>query len=134
PARAVGSTAAGVATSAQVGLTPKTYTGKRLTFNFQDVSVRSVLQIIADEADLNIVAADTVQGNVTLRLFDVPWDQALDIVLQAKSLDKRRSGNVIWVAPQAEIAKYEQDIQQARINLENGAELITEYIPLSYSS
>ncbi len=134
PARAVGSTVAGVATSSQVGLTPKTYTGKRLTFNFQDVSVRSVLQIIADEADLNIVAADTVQGNVTLRLFDVPWDQALDIVLQAKGLDKRRSGNVIWVAPQAEIAKYEQDIQQARINLENGAELITEYIPLSYSS
>jgi type IV pilus assembly protein PilQ len=115
-------------------VTPKTYTGKRLTFNFQDVSVRSVLQIIADEADLNIVAADTVQGNVTLRLFDVPWDQALDIVLQAKGLDKRRSGNVVWVAPQSEIAKYEQDIQQARINLENGAELITEYIPLSYSS
>ncbi|HEX2082277.1 MAG TPA: type IV pilus secretin PilQ family protein, partial [Xanthomonadaceae bacterium] len=134
PARAVGSTAAGVAATGQIGVTPKTYTGKRLTFNFQDVSVRSVLQIIADEADLNIVAADTVQGNVTLRLFDVPWDQALDIVLQAKGLDKRRSGNVVWVAPQSEIAKYEQDIQQARINLENGAELITEYIPLSYSS
>ena len=134
PARAVGSTAAGVTATGQIGVTPKTYTGKRLTFNFQDVSVRSVLQIIADEADLNIVAADTVQGNVTLRLFDVPWDQALDIVLQAKGLDKRRSGNVVWVAPQSEIAKYEQDIQQARINLENGAELITEYIPLSYSS
>ena len=134
PTRAVGSTVAGVAATGQVGVTPRTYTGKRLTFNFQDVSVRSVLQIIADEADLNIVAADTVQGNVTLRLLDVPWDQALDIVLQAKGLDKRRSGNVVWVAPQAEIAKYEQDIQQARINLENGAELITEYIPLSYSS
>ncbi|WP_242101371.1 MULTISPECIES: type IV pilus secretin PilQ family protein [unclassified Lysobacter] len=134
PARAVGSAAAGVAATGQVGVVPQVYTGKRLTFNFQDVSVRSVLQIIADEANLNIVAADTVQGNVTLRLLDVPWDQALDIVLQAKGLDKRRSGNVVWVAPQAEIAKYEQDIQMARINLDNGAELITEYIPLSYSS
>jgi type IV pilus assembly protein PilQ len=134
PARAVGSAAAGVAATGQVGVVPQVYTGKRLTFNFQDVSVRSVLQIIADEANLNIVAADTVQGNVTLRLLDVPWDQALDIVLQAKGLDKRRSGNVVWVAPQAEIAKYEQDIQMARINLDNGAELVTEYIALSYSS
>jgi type IV pilus assembly protein PilQ len=134
PARAVGSVAAGVATTGQVGITPQAYSGKRLTFNFQDVSVRSVLQIIADEANLNIVAADTVQGNVTLRLLDVPWDQALDIVLQAKGLDKRRSGNVVWVAPQAEIAAYEQSIQDARMKLENGAELTTEYIPLNYSS
>jgi type IV pilus assembly protein PilQ len=134
PTRAVGSAAAGVAATGQVGVVPQTYTGKRLTFNFQDVSVRSVLQIIADEANLNIVAADSVTGNVTLRLIDVPWDQALDIVLRAKSLDKRRSGNVVWVAPQAEIAKYEQDLQNARINLENGAELITEYMPLSYAS
>lgn len=134
PARAVGGTAATVASTAQVGITPQAYNGRRLTLNFQDVSVRSVLQIIADEADLNIVAADTVQGNVTLRLEEVPWDQALDIVLQAKGLDKRRSGNVIWVAPQAEIAAYEQSIQDARIKLENGAELVTEYIPLSYSS
>ena len=123
-----------VASTAQVGVVPQAYSGRRLTLNFQDVSVRSVLQIIADEADLNIVAADTVQGNVTLRLEEVPWDQALDIVLQAKGLDKRRSGNVIWVAPQAEIAAYEQSIQDARMKLENGAELVTEYIPLSYSS
>lgn len=132
--RAVGGTAATVASTAQVGVVPQAYSGRRLTLNFQDVSVRSVLQIIADEADLNIVAADTVQGNVTLRLEEVPWDQALDIVLQAKGLDKRRSGNVIWVAPQAEIAAYEQSIQDARMKLENGAELVTEYIPLSYSS
>jgi type IV pilus assembly protein PilQ len=71
-----------------------------VTFNFQDVPVRTVLQLIAEESNLNIVASDTVQGNVTLRLINVPWDQALDIVLQAKSLDKRRSGNVVWVAPQ----------------------------------
>jgi type IV pilus assembly protein PilQ len=71
---------------------------------------------------------------VTLRLINVPWDQALDIVLQAKSLDKRRSGNVIWVAPQAEIAKFEQDIANARIALEESAEMVTEYIPISYGS
>src|SRR5690606_10063489 len=81
------------------------YSGKAVTFNFQDVPVRTVLQLIAEESNLNIVAADTVQGNVTLRLINVPWDQALDIVLQAKSLDKRRSGNVVWVAPQKEIAQ-----------------------------
>ena len=80
-----------------------------MTFNFQDVPVRTVLQLIAEESGLNVVAADNVSGNVTLRLMNVPWDQALDIVLQAKGLDKRRSGNVVWVAPQAEIAKYEQD-------------------------
>ena len=64
-----------------------------------------MLQLIADMSDLNIVVADSVQGNVTLRLINVPWDQALDIVLQAKGLDKRRNGNVIWVAPQKEICR-----------------------------
>jgi type IV pilus assembly protein PilQ len=110
------------------------YSGKPVTFNFQDVPVRTVLQLIAEESNLNIVAADTVQGNVTLRLINVPWDQALDIVLQAKSLDKRRSGNVVWVAPQKEIAQFEQDKEDARINLENRAETVTEYIPVNYAS
>ena len=110
------------------------YSGKPVTFNFQDVPVRTVLQLIAEESNLNIVAADTVQGNVTLRLINVPWDQALDIVLQAKSLDKRRSGNVVWVAPQAEIAKFEQDKEDARISLEERAEKVTEYIPVNYAS
>ena len=77
--------------------------------------MRTVLQLIAEESNLNIVASDTVQGNVTLRLINVPWDQALDIVLRAKGLDKRRDGNVVWVAPQAEIAKYEQAKEDARI-------------------
>ena len=103
-----------------------------MTFNFQDVPVRTVLQLIAEESSLNIVAADTVQGNVTLRLVNVPWDQALDIVLQAKGLDKRRSGNVVWVAPQAEIAKYEQDKEDARIALDNRVDLVTEYIQINY--
>ncbi len=110
------------------------YSGKAVTFNFQDVPVRTVLQLIAEESNLNIVAADTVQGSVTLRLINVPWDQALDIVLQAKQLDKRRSGNVVWVAPQKEIAQFEQDKEDARIALENRAETVTEYIPINYGN
>ncbi len=127
---AVGATASGAAGSAGA----VRYGGKPVTFNFQDVPVRTVLQLIADESNLNIVAADTVQGNVTLRLVNVPWDQALDLVLQAKSLDKRRSGNVVWVAPQKEIADFEQAKEDARINLEERAEKVTEYIPVNYAN
>ena len=127
---AVGATASGAAGSEAVAR----YSGKPVTFNFQDVPVRTVLQLIADESNLNIVAADTVQGNVTLRLVNVPWDQALDLVLQAKSLDKRRSGNVVWVAPQKEIADFEQAKEDARINLEERAEKVTEYIPVNYAN
>lgn len=110
------------------------YSGKAVTFNFQDVPVRTVLQLIAEESGLNIVAADNVQGNVTLRLINVPWDQALDLVLQAKSLDKRRNGNVVWVAPQKEIADFEQAKEDARINLEERSEKVTEYIPVNYAN
>jgi type IV pilus assembly protein PilQ len=130
PAPAMGAAAMGATNSTAA----VRYTGRPVTFNFQDVPVRTVLQLIAEESNLNIVAADTVQGNVTLRLINVPWDQALDIVLQAKSLDKRRSGNVVWVAPQAEIAAFEQAKEDARINLENRAELVTEYIPINYGN
>ena len=112
----------------------RAYRGKPVNFNFQDVPVRTVLQLIAEESNLNIVASDTVQGNVTLRLVNVPWDQALDIVLRARGLDKRRDGNVVWVAPQSEIAKYEQDVQDARIAIENRAEMVTEYIPVNYGN
>ena len=141
PNRAVGAAAANtVAATGQVvagqaaqGET-RAYRGRPVTFNFQDVPVRTVLQLIAELSDLNIVASDNVTGNVTLRLINVPWDQALDIVLQAKSLDKRRSGNVVWVAPQVEIAKFEQDIANARLALEESAEMVTEYIPVSYGS
>lgn len=108
------------------------YSGNRVTFNFQDIPTRSVLQLIADVSDLNIVVSDTVQGNVTLRLINVPWDQALDLVLQAKDLDKRRKGNVIWVAPQRQIADREQSIAAARQKLEQQAELVSDYIPISY--
>jgi type IV pilus assembly protein PilQ len=131
-ARAVGATSAMGATTSSS--TARAYSGRPVTFNFQDVPVRTVLQLIAEESNLNIVASDSVTGNVTLRLINVPWDQALDIVLQAKGLDQRRSGNVVWVAPQSEIAKYEQDKQDARIAIENRVEMVTEYIPISYGN
>ncbi|GAB3104987.1 type IV pilus secretin PilQ [Lysobacter terrae] len=124
--------AVGAATTTTAAAPARAYSGRPVTFNFQDVPVRTVLQLIAEESGLNVVAADTVQGNVTLRLVNVPWDQALDIVLQAKGLDKRRSGNVVWIAPQAEIAKYEQDREDARIALDNRVDLVTEYIQINY--
>jgi len=130
-AAAAATAATGAAATAANAQAPR-YTGKPVTFNFQDVPVRTVLQLIAEESNLNIVASDTVQGNVTLRLINVPWDQALDIVLQAKGLDKRRNGSVVWVAPQAEIAKFEQDKEDARIALENRVDLVTEYIQINY--
>lgn len=108
------------------------YNGKRVTFNFQDIPVRSALQLIADISGLNLVASDSVGGSVTLRLVNVPWDQALDVILRAKSLDKRRNGNVVWVAPQAELAKYEQDVADAKLKAQDTAELVTDYVPISY--
>lgn len=139
PQRAVGGTA--LATGAQSAGTsvlaedaPRAYSGQAVTFNFQDIPVRTVLQMIAEESGLNIVASDSVQGNVTLRLIQVPWDQALDIVLQARQLDKRRNGNVVWVAPQSEIAAFEQAREDARLAIEDRAEMVTEYIPISYGN
>ena len=134
PDRAVGSATAASATAQKAATAARPFSGRPVTFNFQDVPVRTVLQLIAEESNLNIVASDTVQGNVTLRLINVPWDQALDIVLQAKALDKRRSGNVVWVAPQSEIAKFEQDKEDARIAIENRVETVTEYIVVSYGN
>ncbi len=110
------------------------YIGERVTFNFQDIPVRSVLQLIADVSGLNVVVADSVQGNVTLRLVNVPWDQALDIILQAKGLDQRRRGNVVWIAPTSEIAAREQALEDARIALEDRAPLVSEYIPINYGN
>jgi type IV pilus assembly protein PilQ len=109
-----------------------TYSGNRVTFNFQDIPVRSALQLIADISGLNLVASDSVGGSVTLRLVNVPWDQALDVVLRAKGLDKRRSGNVVWIAPQGELASYEQSIADARQKAEDSAELVSDYVPISY--
>ena len=111
---------------------PPVYSGNRVTFNFQDIPTRSVLQLIADVSDLNIVVSDSVSGNVTLRLINVPWDQALDLVLQTKGLDKRQNGNVIWIAPQREIATREQAIAEARQKLQEVQQTVTVYIPISY--
>ena len=133
PARAMGAPAS-AARSADADPGMRAYTGTPVTFDFQNIAVRTVLKLIADESHLNIVASDSVQGDVTLRLTNVPWDQALDIVLQAKSLDKRRSGNVVWVAPQSEIAKFEQDKADARLAIEERAEMVTEYLPVNYAS
>jgi type IV pilus assembly protein PilQ len=108
------------------------YTGTRVTFNFQDIPVRSALQLIADESQSNIVASDTVGGSVTLRLNNVPWDQALDVILRAKGLDKRQNGNVTWIAPQKELADYEQSLSDARFKAEDTAPLVTTYVPISY--
>jgi type IV pilus assembly protein PilQ len=108
------------------------YNGKRVTFNFQDIPVRSALQLIADISGLNLVASDSVGGSVTLRLVNVPWDQALDVIMRAKGLDKRKNGNVIWIAPQEQIAKYEENLAAARLKAQVQAPLVTAYIPISY--
>ncbi len=133
---AVGSSASSAIAggSAKVASAARGYSGRPVTFNFQDVPVRTVLQLIAEESNLNIVASDTVQGNVTLRLVNVPWDQALEIVLRAKGLDQRRDGGVVWVAPQPELAKFEQDKEDARIAIDNRVDLITDYVQINYHS
>lgn len=110
------------------------YEGSRITLNFQDIQVRSVLQLIADVSDLNMVVSDSVSGALTLRLTNVPWDQALDIVLETKNLDMRRSGNVIWIAQAEEIAAREQQILRARAERQTLEPLRTAMIPISYAN
>ena len=135
PKREAVATRAGASTtSPTIGGSGGRYVGKPVTFNFQDVPVRTVLQLIAEESNLNIVVADTVAGSVTLRLINVPWDQALEILLRAKGLDQRRDGNVVWVAPQAELSAYELAQNTARINLENSGEIVVEYIAINYGN
>lgn len=109
------------------------FTGEKLSLNFQDIEVRSVLQLIADFTDLNLVASDTVEGRITLRLDGVPWDQALELILKAKGLDKRQDGNVIMVAPAAEIAERERQELETRKQLQELAPLRTEYIQVRYA-
>jgi type IV pilus assembly protein PilQ len=110
------------------------FSGEKLSFNFQDIEVRAVLQIIADFTELNLVASDTVQGRITLRLENVPWDQALSLVLKTKGLDKRVDGNVMMVAPAAEIAERERQELSTRKQLEELAPLRTEYLRVRYAS
>ncbi len=109
------------------------YTGNLVSFNFQNIEVRSLLQLIADASQLNVVVADNVDGNVTLRLQNVPWDQALDIVLQSKQLDQRRRGDVIWVAPASEIAQREQEALEALSKKEELEPLDNIFIQVNYA-
>lgn len=109
------------------------YSGEKLSLNFQDIDVRSVLQLIADFTDLNLVASDTVSGNITLRLQNVPWDQALDLVLKTKGLDKRKIGNVLLVAPADEIAARERQELESQKQIAELAPLRRELIQVNYA-
>jgi len=109
------------------------YTGERLSLMFQDIEIRAVLQIIAQHTGLNLVASDTVRGNLTLRLQNVPWDQALDIILKTKGLDKRIDGNVMLVAPAQEIAAREKQELEASKQVAELAPLRTELIQINYA-
>ena len=108
------------------------YTGEKLSLNFQSIEVRAVLQVIADFTNLNIITSDTVSGNLTLRLKDVPWDQALDIILQAKGLDMRKTGNVVLIAPADELATKEKLALEARQQVSDLEPLRTESFQLNY--
>ncbi|ALI01861.1 type IV pilus secretin PilQ [Pseudomonas sp. FW306-02-F02-AA] len=109
------------------------YSGEKLSLNFQDIDVRSVLQLIADFTNLNLVASDTVQGGITLRLQNVPWDQALDLVLKTKGLDKRKIGNVLLVAPADEIAARERQELESRKQIAELAPLRRELLQVNYA-
>ncbi len=109
------------------------YTGEKLSLNFQNIEVRALLQVIADFTNFNVVTSETVTGSLTLRLRDVPWDQALDIILQAKGLGMRKSGNVLWIAPRDEIAAKEKLELEARAALQGLEPLRTQAFQLNYT-
>jgi type IV pilus assembly protein PilQ len=108
------------------------YTGEKLSLNFQNVEVRAVLNVIADFTDLNIITSDTVGGSITLRLKDVPWDQALDIILQTRGLDMRKTGNVIWIAPRDELATREKLALEAQSQINELEQVRTEPFQMNY--
>ena len=108
------------------------YSGEKLSLNFQNVEVRAVLNVIADFTDLNIITSDTVGGNITLRLKDVPWDQALDIILQTRGLDLRKSGNVIWIAPRDELATREKLALESQSQINELEQTRTEAFQMNY--
>ncbi|WP_020559976.1 type IV pilus secretin PilQ [Thiofilum flexile] len=111
----------------------KEFNGEKLSLNFQDIEVRAVLQLLADFTDKNIVVSDSVTGNITVRLKDVPWDQALDIVLETKNLGMRENGNVIWIAPQSEMETKEEKVLQVAKRKVELEPLTTEYIPINFA-
>lgn len=109
------------------------YTGERLSLNFQDIEVRAVLQLLADFTDLNIVASDSVTGSITLRLKDVPWDQALDLILKLRGLGMRQQGNVLWIAPAQEIAAREEQEAANRAKRQELSPLRNEFVQINYA-
>ena len=109
------------------------YQGDKLSLNFQNIEVRALLQVIADFTNFNVVTSDTVTGNVTLRLKDVPWDQALDIIMQSKGLGVRKSGNVLWIAPKDELAAKEQVDLEAKKKVAELEPLRTQSFQLNYT-
>ncbi|TPH15201.1 type IV pilus secretin PilQ [Litorilituus lipolyticus] len=109
------------------------FTGRSISLNFQDIPVRTVLQIIADYNEFNLITSDTVTGNITLRLDGVPWDQALSIILKVKGLDKRMQGNILMVAPSDELAAREAQTLQAQQQVEELAPLYSEYVQINYA-
>ncbi|MGL5359593.1 MAG: type IV pilus secretin PilQ [Shewanella sp.] len=111
----------------------KKYNGKTLSLNFQKISVRTVLQIIADYNNFNLVTSDSVEGDITLRLDDVPWDQALDLILQTKGLDKRIEGNILMVAPSEELAVRESQQLKNKQEVKELAPLYSEYLQINYA-
>lgn len=109
------------------------YSGEKLSLNFQNIEVRSLLQVIADFTNFNVVTSDSVSGAVTLRLKDVPWDQALDIILQAKGLGMRKSGNVLWIAPKDEIAAREKQELESKASIESLETVRTQGFQMNYA-
>jgi type IV pilus assembly protein PilQ len=121
------------ARAAATTVTRKTYSGEKLSLNFQDIDTRAVLQLLADASGQNIVVSDSVKGSVTLRLQSVPWDQALDIVLRTKGLDKRQEGNVIIVAPADELSSREKADLASKKDIQELAPLRTEFLQINYA-
>ncbi|MGC8854757.1 MAG: type IV pilus secretin PilQ [Halothiobacillaceae bacterium] len=119
--------------AAAAGLGPKEYKGERLTLKFQDIEIRPLLQLLADFTGNNIVVSDSVQGRMSLRLENVPWDQALDLILTTKGLSQRKNGNVIFVAPTAEIAAREKAEMEARKQTEDFTPLVSEFMQVNYT-
>ena len=109
------------------------YNGKPISLNFQDVPVRTVLQLIADFNNFNLVTTDTVRGNITIRLDSVPWEQALETILRVKGLDKRLDGNILLVAQAKELADLEEQKLQGQKKVEELAPLVTEYVQVNYA-
>ncbi len=109
------------------------YEGERLSINFQNIDVRSALAVIADFTGINFVTSDAVQGSITINLKDVPWDQALDVILRTKGLGQRKTGNVVWIAPNPELQKFEEEELKANAVIAEYAPLVTEVVQINYA-